>query len=51
MAGQAGVRTSPFLVELDSADLTMIAGLIDSGKVRIEVEGGRRGPPTGPITV
>ncbi|MFE5240387.1 MULTISPECIES: NADP-dependent oxidoreductase [unclassified Streptomyces] len=38
VAGQAGVRTSPFLVEPDSAALTTIAGLVDSGKVRIEVE-------------
>ncbi|MEV5411064.1 NADP-dependent oxidoreductase [Thermopolyspora sp. NPDC052614] len=38
VAGQAGVRTSPFLVEPDSAALTTIAGLIDSGKVGVEVE-------------
>ncbi|MFI0900981.1 NADP-dependent oxidoreductase [Streptomyces sp. NPDC020983] len=38
VAGQAGVRTSPFLVEPDSAALTTIAGLVDSGTVRIEVE-------------
>ncbi|MET7787485.1 NADP-dependent oxidoreductase [Streptomyces sp900116325] len=38
VAGQVGVRTSPFLVEPDSAALTTIAGLVDSGKVRIEVE-------------
>ncbi len=36
-AGQAGVRTSPFLVEPDSAALTTIAGLVDSGAVRVEV--------------
>ncbi|TKA02143.1 NADP-dependent oxidoreductase [Actinacidiphila oryziradicis] len=38
VAAQAGVRTSPFLVEPDSAALTTIAGLVDSGKVSIEVE-------------
>ncbi|GGJ58073.1 NADP-dependent oxidoreductase [Streptomyces brasiliensis] len=38
VAGQAGVRTTPFLVEPDSAALTTIAGLVDSGEVRIEVE-------------
>ncbi|GAA3485591.1 NADP-dependent oxidoreductase [Streptomyces yanii] len=38
VAGRAGVRTSPFLVEPDSAALTTIAGLVDSGEVRIEVE-------------
>ena len=32
------MRTSPFLVEPDSAALTTIAGLVDSGKVSIEVE-------------
>jgi len=37
-AAQAGVRTSPFLVEPDSAALTTIAGLVDSGAVRVEVE-------------
>lgn len=37
-AAQAGRRTSPFLVEPDSAALTTIAGLVDSGEVRIEVE-------------
>jgi len=37
-AAQAGVRTSPFLVETDSAALTTIAGLVDSGAVRVEVE-------------
>ncbi|MEU1350265.1 NADP-dependent oxidoreductase [Streptomyces sp. NPDC005795] len=38
VAGQAGVRTSPFLVEPDSPALTAIAGLVDSGGVRVEVE-------------
>ncbi|MGW1464392.1 NADP-dependent oxidoreductase [Streptomyces sp. NPDC002308] len=38
VAGRAGVRTSPFLVEPDSAALTTIAGLVDSGAVRVEVE-------------
>ncbi|MET8773262.1 zinc-binding dehydrogenase, partial [Streptomyces sp. NPDC004658] len=38
VAGQAGVRTSPFLVEPDSPALTVIAGLVDSGGVRVEVE-------------
>jgi NADPH:quinone reductase-like Zn-dependent oxidoreductase len=38
VAGQAGVRTSPLLVEPDSTALTTIADLIDSGKVHIEVE-------------
>ncbi|MFE5113980.1 NADP-dependent oxidoreductase [Streptomyces sp. NPDC056663] len=38
VAAQAGVRTSPFLVEPDAGSLTTIAGLVDSGKVRIEVE-------------
>jgi NADPH:quinone reductase-like Zn-dependent oxidoreductase len=38
VAAQAGVRTSPFLVEPDAAALTKIAGLVDSGEVRIEVE-------------
>jgi len=37
-AAQAGVRTSPFLVEPDSVALTTIAGLVDSGAVRVEVE-------------
>ncbi|WP_406223042.1 NADP-dependent oxidoreductase [Streptomyces decoyicus] len=37
-AGQAGVRTSPLLVEPDAAALTAIAGLVDSGAVRGEVE-------------
>ncbi|MEU0845247.1 NADP-dependent oxidoreductase [Streptomyces sp. NPDC005962] len=37
-AGQAGVRTSPLLVEPDAAALTAIAGLVDSGAVRVEVE-------------
>ncbi|WAP58426.1 NADP-dependent oxidoreductase [Streptomyces sp. S465] len=37
-AGQAGVRTSPLLVEPDAAALTTIAGLVDSGAVRVEVE-------------
>jgi NADPH:quinone reductase-like Zn-dependent oxidoreductase len=36
-AGRAGVRTSPFLVEPDSTALTTIAGLVDSGAVRVEV--------------
>lgn len=38
VAGQAGVRTSPFLVEPDAPALTAIAGLVDSGEVRVEVE-------------
>jgi NADPH:quinone reductase-like Zn-dependent oxidoreductase len=38
VAAQAGVRTTPFLVEPDSAALTTIAGLVDSGAVRVEVE-------------
>ncbi|MCQ8833648.1 NADP-dependent oxidoreductase [Streptomyces malaysiensis] len=38
VAGQAGVRTSPFLVEPDATALHTIAGLVDSGKVRVEVE-------------
>lgn len=38
VAGQAGVRTSPFLVEPDAPALTTIAGLVDSGEVRVEVE-------------
>ncbi|MFF1922770.1 NADP-dependent oxidoreductase [Streptomyces sp. NPDC058221] len=37
-AAQAGVRTSPLLVEPDAAGLTAIAGLVDSGTVRVEVE-------------
>ncbi|MFF7649271.1 NADP-dependent oxidoreductase [Streptomyces sp. NPDC007983] len=37
-AGQAGVRTSPLLVEPDAAALTTVAGLVDSGAVRVEVE-------------
>ncbi|MEE1803620.1 zinc-binding dehydrogenase [Streptomyces sp. JV176] len=37
-AGQAGVRTSPLLVEPDAAALTALAGLVDSGAVRVEVE-------------
>jgi len=37
-AGQAGVRTSPLLVEPDAAALTAVAGLVDSGTVRVEVE-------------
>ncbi|MFJ2174510.1 zinc-binding dehydrogenase [Streptomyces sp. NPDC087851] len=37
-AGEAGVRTSPLLVEPDAAALTAIAGLVDSGAVRVEVE-------------
>ncbi|MGW4235950.1 NADP-dependent oxidoreductase [Streptomyces sp. NPDC004749] len=37
-AGQAGVRTSPLLVEPDAAALASIAGLVDSGTVRVEVE-------------
>lgn len=37
-AGQAGVRTSPFLVEPDSAALTAIAALVDAGKLQVEVE-------------
>ncbi|MGR3935556.1 NADP-dependent oxidoreductase [Streptomyces sp. BRA346] len=39
-AGQAGVRTSPLLVEPDAAALTAIGGLVDSGAVRVEVERG-----------
>ncbi|MEU1367450.1 NADP-dependent oxidoreductase [Streptomyces sp. NPDC005803] len=38
VAGRAGVRSSPFLVEPDSPALTTIAGLVDSGAVRVEVE-------------
>ena len=38
VAGQAKVRTSPFLVEPDSAALATIAKLVDADKVRIEVE-------------
>ncbi|GAA0896219.1 MULTISPECIES: NADP-dependent oxidoreductase [Streptomyces violaceusniger group] len=37
-SGQAGVRTSPLLVEPDAAALTAIADLVDSGAVRVEVE-------------
>ncbi|MGW5018409.1 MULTISPECIES: NADP-dependent oxidoreductase [unclassified Streptomyces] len=37
-AGQADVRTSPLLVEPDAAALTAVAGLVDSGAVRVEVE-------------
>ncbi|MEW1873039.1 NADP-dependent oxidoreductase [Streptomyces caelestis] len=37
-AGRAGVRTSPLLVEPDGAALTAIAGLVDSGAVRVAVE-------------
>lgn len=37
-AEQRGVRVSPFLVEPDGAALTRIAGLIDAGELRIEVE-------------
>ncbi|MDT0397862.1 MULTISPECIES: NADP-dependent oxidoreductase [Streptomyces] len=37
-AGAAGVRTSPVLVEPDGAALTTIAGLVDAGAVRVEVE-------------
>ncbi|MFI0775451.1 NADP-dependent oxidoreductase [Streptomyces sp. NPDC021212] len=37
-AGQAGVRTSPLLVEPDAAALTAIADLVESGAVRVEVE-------------
>lgn len=37
-AGHSGVRTSPLLVEPDAAALTAIAGLVDSGTVRVEVE-------------
>ncbi|MFF9488336.1 NADP-dependent oxidoreductase [Streptomyces sp. NPDC014676] len=37
-AGQAGVRTSPLLVEPDGAALTTIAGLVDAGDLRVEVE-------------
>ncbi|WP_448332368.1 NADP-dependent oxidoreductase [Streptomyces sp. DSM 41534] len=38
VAAQAGVRTSPFLVEPDATALHTIAGLVDSGAVRVEVE-------------
>lgn len=37
-AGAAGVRTSPVLVEPDGAALTTVAGLVDAGAVRVEVE-------------
>ncbi|MFG2844108.1 NADP-dependent oxidoreductase [Kitasatospora sp. NPDC048296] len=37
-AEAAGVRVTPFLVEPDGAALTTIAGLIDAGKVAVEVE-------------
>jgi len=37
-ADLAGVRTSAFLVEPDAPALTRIAGLIDAGEVRVEVE-------------
>ncbi|MET9532416.1 NADP-dependent oxidoreductase [Streptomyces sp. NPDC006649] len=37
-AQQAGVRTSPLLVEPDATALTAIAGLVESGVVRAEVE-------------
>ena len=37
-AGQAGVRTSPLLVEPDATALTAIADLVDSGAVGVEVE-------------
>ncbi|NIY62399.1 alcohol dehydrogenase zinc-binding domain-containing protein [Streptomyces malaysiensis] len=38
VAAQAGVRTSPFLVEPDATALHTIAGLVDSGAVRVQVE-------------
>ncbi|MFD8334485.1 NADP-dependent oxidoreductase [Streptomyces solisilvae] len=38
VAAQAGVGTSPFLVEPDATALHTIAGLVDSGAVRVEVE-------------
>lgn len=38
MGGGPVVRTSPLLVEPDGAALTTIAGLVDSGAVRVEVE-------------
>lgn len=38
VAAQAGVRTSPFLVEPDATALNTIAGLVDSGAVQVEVE-------------
>ncbi|WP_037859145.1 NADP-dependent oxidoreductase [Streptomyces sp. NRRL S-340] len=37
-AEAAGVRATPFLVEPDGAALTTIAGLIDAGRVAVEVE-------------
>lgn len=37
-ADAAGVRTSAFMVEPDAPALTRIAGLIDAGEVRVEVE-------------
>jgi NADPH:quinone reductase-like Zn-dependent oxidoreductase len=36
-AQAAGVRVTPFLVEPDGAELTTIAGLIDTGEVIVEV--------------
>ncbi|GGW99547.1 NADPH:quinone reductase [Streptomyces malachitofuscus] len=37
-AARAGVRTSPVLVEPDGAALTTIAGLVDAGALRVEIE-------------
>nr|WP_212526766.1 NADP-dependent oxidoreductase [Actinospica durhamensis] len=37
-AEAAGVRVTPYLVEPDGAALATIAGLIDAGKVTVEVE-------------
>nr|BFD81313.1 NADP-dependent oxidoreductase [Streptomyces sp. Xyl84] len=37
-AEAAGVRATPFLVEPDGAALTTITGLIDAGRVAVEVE-------------
>ncbi|WP_197519966.1 NADP-dependent oxidoreductase [Pseudonocardia sp. HH130630-07] len=37
-AGRAGVRTSPLLVEPDAAALDTIAGIVDFGSLRVEVE-------------
>jgi NADPH:quinone reductase-like Zn-dependent oxidoreductase len=37
-AEQAGVRSTPFLVEPDAAALAEITALVDAGKIRVEIE-------------
>jgi NADPH:quinone reductase-like Zn-dependent oxidoreductase len=37
-AAARGIRATPFLVEPDGPALARIAGLIDAGRVRVEVE-------------